>query len=260
VSVQEFPEHLEDAVSQHEAAYRRVLGALRGLILRGELREGDRLPSVRGIVAQYGVSSGTASRAISALAAEGVVVARHGSGVYVRRFRAIRRSSPGRLSRNLWGTGQRISDADIPERALVSNIEVGETAAPEWAAEALGIGADSPVVFRSRRYVVDDKAVQLATSYYPVDLARGTRITYTDTGPGGSYAVLAELGHAPASFTEYLLARMPRPDEAAQLDLPGGTPVIEITRHAFEVGGRCVEVNRMILDGSAYLLDYSFSA
>jgi len=165
-------------VSQHEAAYRRVLGALRGLILRGELREGDRLPSVREIV----------------------------------------------------------------------------------AAEALGIAADSPVVFRSRRYVVDDKAVQLATSYYPVDLARGTRITYTDTGPGGSYAVLAELGHAPASFTEYLLARMPRPDETAQLDLPGGTPVIEITRHASEVGGRCVEVNRMILDGSAYLLDYSFSA
>lgn len=173
---------------------------------------------------------------------------------------AIRRSSPGRLSRQQWGTGQRISDADIPERALVSNIEVGEMAAPEWAAEALGIEPDSPVIFRSRQYVVDEKAVQLATSYYPVDLARGTRITYTDTGPGGSYAVLAERGHGPTRFTEYVLARMPRPDETSRLDLPDGTPVIEITRHAFEESDRCVEANRMILDGSAYLLDYSFSA
>jgi GntR family transcriptional regulator len=57
-----------------------------------------------------------------------------------------------------------------------------------------------------------------------------------------------------------LLARMPRPDESGLLDLPGGTPVIEITRHAYADDGRCVEVNRMVLDGAAYLLDYSFPA
>jgi GntR family transcriptional regulator len=109
-------------------------------------------------------------------------------------------------------------------------------------------------------YVVDEKAVQLAVSHYPTDLARGSRIMHTDTGPGGSYAVLADLGHAPVEFTEFVLARMPRPEESERLDLPQGTPVIEITRQAFEDGGRCVEVNRMILDGSAYLLDYTFPA
>ena len=88
----------------------------------------------------------------------------------------------------------------------------------------------------------------------------GSEVGHTDTGPGGSYAVLAEAGHAPAHFTEYLVARMPRPEETSRLDLPQGTPVIEITRHAFDADGRCVEVNRMILDGSAYLLDYSFPA
>jgi GntR family transcriptional regulator len=215
---------------------------------------------VRDIVSRYGVSSGTAAHAISALAAEGVVVVRHGSGTFVRRFQAIRRSSPERLSHERWGTGERISDADVPERALVANIETGEVAAPEWAAEALGMEPGGPVVFRSRQYVVDGKAVQLATSYYPVELARGTPITHTDTGPRGSYAVLAEIGHAPSRFTEYVLARMPRPDEASRLDLPTGTPVMEITRHAFDSTGRVVEVNRMVLDGSAYLLDYTFPA
>src|SRR5262249_13469111 len=144
-------------MSQQEVAYRRVLGALRASILRGELQEGDRLPSVREIATMYGVSAGTASRAISALATEGVVVVRHGSGTYVRRFQAIRRSSPGRLSRDRWGAGQPISDADIPERVLVANIETGEVPAPEWVAEPFGVQPDTPVVFRSRQYVVDRK-------------------------------------------------------------------------------------------------------
>jgi len=77
---------------------------------------------------------------------------------------------------------------------------------------------------------------------------------------GGIYARLAELGHAPATFTEYLRARMPHPDETDRLDLPDGTPIIEITRHAHTETGDCIEVNRMILDGTAYLLDYTFPA
>jgi GntR family transcriptional regulator len=140
------------------------------------------------------------------------------------------------------------------------DVEVGEMPAPEWVAKPLGIVPGKPVVFRSRRFVVDDRSVQLATSYVPVAIARGTAIMHTDTGPGGMYARLAEKGHAPAKFTEFVHARMPLPEEARRLSLPAGTPVLEITRHAFQVDGRCVEINRMILDGSAYLLDYTFSA
>jgi GntR family transcriptional regulator len=83
---------------------------------------------------------------------------------------------------------------------------------------------------------------------------------HTDVGPGGIYARLAEGGHGPATFTEYLRARMPLPEETERLELPEGTPVVEVTRHAFDDSSRCVEVNRMILDGSAYLLDYTFTA
>src|SRR5690606_714036 len=88
-----------------EPAYRRVVAALRKMIESGELREGDRLPSVRVIAGQHGVPLGTASRAIVELQAEGLVIAKHGSGVYVRQFRSIRRSSPSRLACDRWGTG-----------------------------------------------------------------------------------------------------------------------------------------------------------
>ncbi|MCE7081660.1 PLP-dependent aminotransferase family protein [Streptomyces sp. ST2-7A] len=53
--------------------------------LRDELNrysDGEKLPSSRALVARYGVGPVTVSRAISSLAAEGLVVARPGSGVF----------------------------------------------------------------------------------------------------------------------------------------------------------------------------------
>jgi GntR family transcriptional regulator len=240
--------------------YRRVADELRDSILSGELPEGERLPSIREISQQHGVTTGTAARAINALRSEGLVETRHGSGAYVRRFATIRRSSPGRLAREHWAGGRQIQNHDTAGRPRTVDVEVGEVPAPDWVAEALGVDLDEPVIYRSRRFLVEDRPVQLAISYLPLELVRGTSISYTDVGPGGTYARLAELGHEPVHFTEELRARMPVPDEAARLALLEGTPVIEIKRCAFTAKGRCVEVNRMVLDGSAYVLDYSFSA
>ena len=87
-------------------------------------------------------------------------------------------------------------------------------------------------------------------------MVRGTPIVYTDTGPGGVYARLAEIGHEPVRFEETLRARMPLPAETAALHLPGGTPVICITRTALDADDRCLEVTQMTLDASAYELRY----
>jgi GntR family transcriptional regulator len=128
----------------------------------------------------------------------------------------------------------------------------------------LGVAPAAPVLSRSRRFVVDERPVQLATSYLPVELARGTRIEHTDTGPGGTYARLAELGHAPTHFTERVIDRAPTPAEAAGLEwpwtpVPASARVFEITRYAY-AGERGVEVNRMVLDTAAYELAYTFPA
>ncbi len=100
----------------------------------------------------------------------------------------------------------------------------------------------------------------LSTSYLPASLVEGTAITEPDTGPGGIYARLAELGHGPVRFREEVRSRMPLPEETAQLDLPAGTPVMLICRTAFADKGRVVEVNEMVLDAAAYVLEYDFDA
>jgi len=48
----------------------------------------------------------------------------------------------------------------------------------------------------------NDIPVQLATSWLPIELAAGTPIAQPDSGRGGIYSRLADLGHGPAEFPE----------------------------------------------------------
>jgi GntR family transcriptional regulator, transcriptional repressor for pyruvate dehydrogenase complex len=60
-----------------------VVSYVRAQIERGALRPGDRLPAERDLAVQIGVSRPTVRAGLRALAAMGVVRARHGSGTYI---------------------------------------------------------------------------------------------------------------------------------------------------------------------------------
>jgi GntR family transcriptional regulator len=244
-----------------DPAYKHVADDLRVKIRTGKLLAETRLPSLAQLGQQYGVSGDVARQAIGILRAEGLVETRQGSGAFVRAFAHITRNSPGRLSRTQWGHGRAIQDHDTGPRARTVDIVVSEITPPADVAEALRLEAGQLVISRARRFIVNERPVQLATSYYPLDLVRGTPITYTDTGPGGSYARLAELGSAPVRFTESVSARVAQADEAFDLALPAvGGFVFDMTRWAYTAEDRCIEVNRMVLDAAAYTLEYHFSA
>jgi GntR family transcriptional repressor for pyruvate dehydrogenase complex len=66
-----------------EGSTEQVVSHVRGLIERGELRPGDRLPAERDLAVQIGVSRPTVRAGLRALAAMGVVKSRHGSGTYI---------------------------------------------------------------------------------------------------------------------------------------------------------------------------------
>ena len=210
---------------------------------------------------RYGVAKMTTRNALNVLVNEGLVFSRRGAGTFVRDFAPIRRIGIKRLARAEWAAGRSIWKTDVRDRPMTLDaVEVYEADAPTRIGRALGLEGSGRVWVRSRRYLVDGKPVQLATSYLPADLVGGSAITQADPGPGGIYARLADLGHAPQRFTEELRARMPMPEEAEQLGLGTGTPVITICRTAFAEGGRTVEVNEMILDAGSYVLQYDFNA
>ncbi|WP_225077061.1 GntR family transcriptional regulator [Streptomyces sp. CoT10] len=241
--------------------YQRIADSLREAIKSGEYGPGDRLPGENELMATYGVARMTARQALSVLRDEGVAEARKGAGVFVRAFRPLRRRGIQRLSQEQWGSGRSIWSADIENRALeVDQVTVSEEAAPDHISTVLDLDDEETVCVRRRRFVLDGKPVLFATSYLPTSVVAGSAITQEDTGPGGTYARLAELGYKPVHFREEIRSRMPSKDEAAQLSMSAGTPVILLCRTAFANEGRPVEINEMTLDAASYILEYDFDA
>jgi GntR family transcriptional regulator len=99
-------------------------------------------------------------------------------------------------------------------------VELGAVAAPAEAAERLRLDPGDQALIRRRRMYADDEPMQLATSYVPWSLAEGTPMTTEDTGPGGLYSRLADVGHRPVRFTEEVAIRMSSEDESRFLNLP----------------------------------------
>lgn len=244
--------------------YRAVADDLRARVNTGEFDASSkrRLPTERDLVEHYAVSQMTIRQALGVLRDEGLLESRVGSGWFVVEWRPIVRNALKRLSADQWGQGRSMWDVDIDDRAMavLGRTEVQLVDAPGDVARALDIEPGERVWVRDRRYVVDESLVMRATSYIPDEFAHDTKITEHDTGPGGTYARLADAGHAPESFREQVRCRMATPAEVDDLRLAAGAPVIEQHRLAMRADGRVVEVNRMVLDASKFLLVYDFSA
>ncbi|MBO4209847.1 winged helix-turn-helix domain-containing protein [Micromonospora echinofusca] len=64
--------------------YERIVNDIRTQIKSGELKPGDKLPSISELCAQYEVSTQVIRSAMLILRAEGLVEGHQGRGVYVR--------------------------------------------------------------------------------------------------------------------------------------------------------------------------------
>lgn len=250
---------MADRGTSSQPKYRRIADDLKQAIHTGVYGPGDRLPGENDLMATYEVARMTARQALGVLQSEGLAEARKGAGVFVRSFRPLRRRGIQRLAEDAWRNGRSLWSADDDGRTVtVDQILVDQQPAPAQVARVLGLEEGDAVCVRRRRYVLDGKPVLVAASYLSADLVADSPITQQDTGPGGIYARLADLGHKPVHFREEIRSRMPSRDEAEQLELSMGTPVILISRTAFTADGRAVEVNDMTLDSASYVLEYDF--
>lgn len=240
--------------------YQEIADELRAEIASGVYDGGKRLPSEAGLMQRFGAARGTVRDAIAVLQAEDLTEAKKGSGIYLRTFERIRRDAAQRLARSNWGAGRAIWDSDLKGRHRQENVEVEEVEAPEHITAVFGMPPGGRVWRRSRLYRAEGRFVQQSISYLPADLVAGTAITRPDTGAGGTYARLADIGHAPVRFREEIRTRLPLSHEAKVLGVTMSTPVVLIARTAFDMGGQPVEVNEMMLDSNSYVLEYHFSS
>jgi GntR family transcriptional regulator len=106
----------------------------------------------------------------------------------------------------------------------------------------------------------DDIPVQLATSWLPLDIAKGTAIEQVDTGRGGTYSRLAELGHTITQFAEAISVSLPADHEADFLRLGPGQLIYNIRRTAADQDGRVVEVTDTTMSVTRFGLVYRWPA
>uniref|UniRef100_UPI001C115692 GntR family transcriptional regulator n=1 Tax=Streptomyces brasiliscabiei TaxID=2736302 RepID=UPI001C115692 len=187
--------------------------------------------------------------------------AEHGKGVFVRPRPPVRRLASDRFTRRHREQGKAafIVEANAAgSHPQVDSLEVKEEKASQDVSTRLG--SVRRVLVRRRRYLLDGRPVEFATSYLPLDIARGTPIAEPNPGPGGIYARLEELGHRLDHFEEEIRARMPSPAEVKTLRLASGVPVIHLIRTAFDTEGRAVEVCDTVMAADAYVLSYQLPA
>lgn len=245
------------------AAYQQIADQLREDILDGRLDPGARLPSERGLMDRYSAARGTVRQALSVLKTEGLVTVEHGRGAFVRERPPIRRLAHDRFARRHRDAGKAAFIAEIEGAGRTPEVEVfsvGPEDPPSEIIDRLDLEPDQQVLARRRRYLADQQPMELATSYLPWRLVRGTQICETDTGPGGIYARLEELGHKLERFTEDVSARMPHPDEVKALQLAPGVPVFRLVRTAYDTEGTPVEVCDTIMAADRFLLSYELPA
>ena len=195
----------------------------------------------------YSAARGTVRQAIALLKAEGLVQTEHGRGAFVRSRPSVRRVAHDRFARRPRETG-------ISPNGEV--LKIGPEVPPPAIAALLGLPLGDKVLVRRLRYLADGDPVEIATSYLPLPLAKGTAITHKNPGPGGIYGRLEELGHRLARFTEVVSARMPTPDEVRSLRLKAGTPVFGLLRTAYDELGFAVEVCDTVMASDRFVLSY----
>ncbi|QHC23359.1 GntR family transcriptional regulator [Streptomyces sp. GS7] len=240
-------------------AYRQIASELREAIERGTYPEGAALPKITEIAEQYGIAKQTARAAIAELEAEGLVEVgrRRGTTVRVRpvKQRLTRSRQVFRDER-----GYYFDPTAQPWNALEPpTITWGP--APRDVAVLLSAAPGEDVLIRDRIMgdVAARKPMQLATSFLPATLSRGTQLAERDTGPGGIYDLLENMGHGPLAWEETVGARMPAPAEAERLGLPKGIPLLRIVRTTKSPDGTVLEVNDTRMPADTFEIGYSIT-
>jgi DNA-binding GntR family transcriptional regulator len=237
-------------------AYVVIADDVRSAILNGELAPGTKLPTLEQVAEQYSVSLIVARMAFDVLKVEGLVDSRKGSGFYVRPQRPLRHPRGFRYENT---SGQRPMFATDTEttgsQATWEHVTTRELASSSIAAR-LQVQPGDPLVRVDYRYLADDSPVQLATSWEPLELTRGTPVEQPEDSPVlGVRARMESIGLLVDVVTEDVASRPARPFEIEALEIPPGVHVLELQR-TYWCEERPVETADIIIPGDRYTLRY----
>ncbi|MCS0639297.1 GntR family transcriptional regulator [Streptomyces sp. LP05-1] len=219
--------------------YRRIAAQIKARIERGELRPGERIPSVREIMSGEGVSVGTATRVAAVLRAEGYAETIPGIGTVARMPSKIT-TGPDRLQL------QRTTGSGFKPGERVEIISAELVSAAGEVADALEVEEGSPVIQRRRRYLDEDGIVALSTSWLLGELAQAApELISTGPLPKMTFGLIEDrTGRRAVKRRDVVSVRAVPEGVAELLDVAPGTLTLSMANLYWDQHGQVTEFAR----------------
>jgi len=138
--------------------------------------------------------------------------------------------------------------------------EAATAVPPADVAAALALPAAALAVVRRRTMLLDGRPVELTDSWYPAEIAAGTALAAPGKIKGGAVTLLSSLGYTVHVALEDIVFRAAAADEAAELGVPAGTPVIVLSRTCLTAAGAPFEESVMVMVAEGRRLRYQLIA
>lgn len=226
--------------------YLGIADDLRAGILEHRWQPGDLLPSEPQLCRDYGVSRGTAVRAIEVLLQEGLAQRRQGVGTFVAR------PSLHRQLGFLNSFSETVSEqGGVPSHKLLSERRLSRK-------EAMQFGCDEAAHELHRLRLVDGVPWALHRCLIPASVAGavpelGEASPVRREAPDFSlYRALEAAGFTVDHAEELLQARAATADEARLLEMEPGAPLMMVHRKSFDATGRLLELIEAIYNAESY--------
>ena len=225
-----------------QSRYGALAAALRQRIVAGEWPPGQALPAETTLAAEHGVALGTLRRALDVLAEQGLVERMHGRGTFVRS--GLTGAPMLRFFR--FGDG----NGEVPQSRILSRRTVN---APAEVARRLGLGRAEPVLQLRRLRSLASQPCLLEEIWLPLPAFEALALGNTDTWGDLLYPLFAErCGVHVARASDEIGFGVLAAAQARTLHLGAGHPCAVVTRQAYDLAGRCVELRTTRGDAHAF--------
>lgn len=225
--------------------YYQLANILREEIKSGTWKANETIPSERQLEQQYNLSRPTIRQAIELLISQGYLYRMHGRGTFV---------SPAKLQKGILELTS--FSEDMRKRGLKPGqimLDFGFVDPPKDVREHLNINSPTKQVLRIKRIRTGDgEPIGIQDSY--LNLVEGQEITQEELDERGSiYAILGEkFGIFPAEADETLEVTLASEEEAEQLNIPAGSPLLLNERILYSQDRKKIEFVSILYRGDRY--------
>jgi DNA-binding GntR family transcriptional regulator len=223
--------------------YHQLAEQLTSAITVGRLKPGDPFENELALTERLHLSRPTVRRAMQEMVSQGLLVRRRGIGTTVANQMVHRRAELTSLYDDLIGEGR------TPSTRVLS-LQTGVT--DERAAVALGLDPTTPLLAMVRLRNAGDAPLAVLRNWLP---ASSGEFTVEQLQTDGLYTLLRASGIRPTVAHQSIGARNATAEERRLLQLRGPSPLLTMTRSAFDAEGGPVEYGDHCYRSDQYSID-----